>query len=89
MLSQVQKQGGQGSGGPQLTGAASLVKGMRQLEKKNIITDYQSRKYKWEDLGVPTEVIHALEDLKMDKPSLIQAQSIKEIVPEKSTNFMF
>ena len=62
---------------------------MRQLEKKNIITDYQSKKYKWEDLGVPEELIHALEDLKMDKPSQIQAASIKEIVPNKSSNFMF
>ena len=48
---------------------AQLIKGMRQLDKKNIIQDLQSKKKSWEDIGVPEEIIFSLEDLKMDKPS--------------------
>ena len=62
----------------------SLVKGMRQIEAKNIVTDLQSKKKKWEDLNIPEELIHALEDLKMNKPSIIQAASIPKILENRN-----
>lgn len=69
----------------------SLVKGMRQLEQKNIITDLQSKKKKWEDedMGVPEDIRFTLEDLKMDKPSIIQAAAIPKINANKQENFLF
>ena len=44
---------------------------MRQLENKNIVMDLQSKKASWDDLKVPEEIKHVLEDLKMNKPSII------------------
>lgn len=52
---------------------------MRQLDKKNIVLDLQSKKSTWNDLKVPDEIKHVLEELKMNKPSIIQAHAIPRI----------
>jgi len=62
---------------------------MRQLDKKNIVVDFQSKKKKWTDLGVPENLIHNLEDLKMDVPAIIQAASIPKILEQPTQNFLF
>ena len=48
-----------------------LIKGMRELEFKNVVTDLQSKKKTWDDLKIPDELKHQLENMKMDKPSII------------------
>lgn len=48
-----------------------LIKGMRQLENKNIVLDLQSKKCSWDDLKVPDPIKHVLEELKMNRPSII------------------
>jgi hypothetical protein len=51
--------------------STELVKGMRQLENKNVVVDFQSKNKTWTNLGVPEKIIHNLEDLKMDRPAII------------------
>ena len=43
----------------------------------------------WEQMGVPEPVIHALEDLKMNKPSIIQSVSIPKILGDRTSDFLF
>ena len=62
---------------------------MRELSTKNIIHDMQSKKKSWEDIKVPEELRFSLEDLKMDKPSIIQANSIPKINDNQSENYLF
>ena len=64
---------------------------MRQLGTKNIITDLQSNRKKWddEDMAVPQPIRYSLEDLKMDKPSIIQAAAIPKINASPGENFLF
>ena len=38
---------------------------------KNVVTDLHSKMKSWQDLQLPKELVEALEDLKMDKPSII------------------
>jgi superfamily II DNA/RNA helicase len=52
---------------------------MRQLENKNIVLDLQSKKCSWEDLKVPDPIKHVLEELKMNRPSIIQAHAIPRV----------
>ena len=47
------------------------IKGMRELENKNIIQDLVSKNHTWQAFNVPQEIIDELEDMKMDKPSKI------------------
>lgn len=49
----------------------------------------QSNKYSWDDLLVPEELKHILEDLKMNKPSIIQATSIPKVNKNVDENFLF
>ena len=56
---------------PESNNGTKLVKGMLQVESKNVIIDLQSKKKTWEDLEIPEQIVCALEDLKMHKPSII------------------
>jgi ATP-dependent RNA helicase DeaD len=60
-----------------------------QLDNKNVVSNMHSKKFKWEDIGVSPEIIKALEDLKMQKPSIIQAASILKIIKEREKDFLF
>ena len=51
--------------------SSDMIKGMRELENKNIIQDMVSKKHTWQAFDVPQEIIEELEDMKMDKPSNI------------------
>lgn len=62
---------------------------MRQLENKNIVLDLQSKKSSWEDLKVPDPIKHVLEELKMNRPSIIQAHAIPRVNEQLSENFLF
>jgi superfamily II DNA/RNA helicase len=55
---------------------------MKAVEGKNFITDLQSKKHSWNDLGLPDWLIPNLtgHPLVYEKPSLIQAKSIPLIV---------
>ena len=65
-----------------------LIKGMRQLEFKNVVIDMHSKKTTWNDLKVPEEIQAELEDLKMTKPSIIQAAAVRRIC-DSQENFLF
>ena len=67
----------------------SLIKGMRELGFKNIVTDMQSKKKTWADINVPEQLLNRLNDLAMDKPSIIQAFSIPKILEEPPVNYLF
>ena len=72
---------------------------MRELESKNIIVDLQSQKKTWDDMNVPSFLIlhlggpsavkEVLDELKMHKPSVIQAKAIPMIMDDQSKNFLF
>ena len=62
---------------------------MRQLENKNIVLDLQSKKCSWEDLKVPDPIKHVLEELKMNRPSIIQAHAIPRVNDQCQDNFLF
>ena len=68
---------------------AKLIKGMRELSFKNIVTDMQSKKKSWADIGVPEELLNRLNDLAMDKPSIIQAFAIPKILEDPPQNYLF
>jgi superfamily II DNA/RNA helicase len=55
---------------------------MRELESKNIIVDLQSQKKTWDDMNVPSAVKEVLDELKMHKPSVIQAKAIPMIMDD-------
>ena len=67
----------------------SLIKGMRELGFKNTVTNLQSKKKTWDDLNVPKELQEELSDMKMDRPSIIQAGSIDKIMEQADENFLF
>jgi superfamily II DNA/RNA helicase len=58
---------------------------MKAVEGKNFITDLQSKKFTWKDLGLPEWLIPNLTDhpLKYEIPSIIQAQAIPLIINER------
>ena len=58
----------------------TLVKGMRQVQGKNVVVDLQSKTRTWEDLKVRGDLIEGLKALQMDRPSVIQAFSIPKIM---------
>ena len=62
---------------------------MRELGFKNIVQDMHSKKTSWEDIGVPKSLLNSLNDLAMDKPSVIQAFSIPKILAEPRENLLF
>ena len=62
---------------------------MKELEFKNVITNFESKKKDWNDLNVPKEVLNVLFDMKMVKPSIIQAAAIPNIMNDPTTNFVF
>lgn len=66
-----------------------LVKGMRQMKNKNIIVDYHSKKSTWDIIGVPANIKDQLFALGFDKPSIIQAVSIPEVLAAPTDNFLF
>jgi superfamily II DNA/RNA helicase len=43
----------------------------------------------WSQMGLTEELVHSLEDLKMDKPSIIQAASIPKILANRDQDFLF
>lgn len=61
---------------------------MRELGFKNIVTDMQSKKT-WTEIAVPDLLQNRLNDLKMDKPSNIQASAIPKIMKEPHENLLF
>ena len=67
----------------------NLIKGMRELGFKNIVTDMQSKKTNWSDINVPEKLLNRLNDLKMDKPSIIQAFAIPKIMQEPAESYLF
>ena len=62
---------------------------MRELGFKNVVTNLESSKKDWNDLKVPKEIQEVLFDMKMVKPSIIQATAIPNIMNEAQTNFVF
>jgi ATP-dependent RNA helicase DDX19/DBP5 len=66
-----------------------MIKGMRELENKNMVVDLQSKKASWNDLKISDEIKFVLEELKMNKPSIIQAHAIPRINDNDSDNFLF
>ena len=60
----------------------NLIKGMRELTFKNVVTDMQDKKVSWQQINVPENLLNRLNDLKMDKPSKIQAFAIPKILEE-------
>lgn len=66
-----------------------LIKGMRQLEFKNVVTNLESKKATWQSLGVPESFQLGLSELAYSKPSIIQAISLPHITENPGTNFLF
>ncbi len=62
---------------------------MREISYKKIVTNLESTKKNWNDLNVPKEIQDVLFDMKMLKPSIIQAVAIPNLMNEASTNFVF
>ena len=62
---------------------------MRELSFKNVVTNLESTKKGWNDLNVPKEIQEVLFDMKMLKPSIIQATAVPNIMNEPTTNFVF
>jgi len=68
----------------------SMIKSVASLDWKNKVTNLESKKSTWEDLGVPQNLIErGLFDMNYKKPSQIQAHSIPKIVQNPNQNFMF
>ena len=44
---------------------------MRELEQKNIVVNFESKKTSWEDLKVPENIIAGLCKMSYMKPSII------------------
>ena len=59
--------------------------------KKNIVKDIQSKKNKWEDFNVPQWLINNLCDpnFNYQRPSIIQAFAIPQILDNPKENFIF
>eukprot|EP00347_Sterkiella_histriomuscorum_P021753 403332884 len=67
-----------------------LIKGMRSLEFKNIITDLQSKKVMWKDIEVPDIMVqNGLSEMDYSKPSQIQAHAIPKIMQNSSESYLF
>ena len=49
----------------------TIIKGMRQIECKNIVVNFESRKQTWESLKVPQEIVDGLTKMSYFKPSII------------------
>jgi len=64
------------------------IKGMMQVENKNIIKDLTSKKL-WSELKVPEEIIKGLALLEFTRPSLIQSYSLPHIDENRTKNFVF
>ena len=64
---------------------------MKAVEGKNFLKEGQSKKFDWEDFGVPDWLISNLSDMPLmyEKPSSIQAQSIPLIIGNRDQNFIF
>ena len=67
----------------------SLVKGMMQVEGKNIVQNLQSTKTDWDSLGVPKEIQSGLLTMSYNRPSIIQAFSLQRILENRKSNFAF
>lgn len=66
-----------------------LIHGMRQLEFKTIVVDFQSKKQTWDTLNVPKELQEGLARMAYKRPSIIQSVSIPNVMEKPDTNFMF
>ena len=75
--------------GDDASDTSRLIKGMRELGFKNIVQDMHSKEKSWESIGVPANLQNQLNDLAMDKPSIIQAFSIPKILAEPRENLLF
>lgn len=62
---------------------------MRELGFKNTVINLQSKNKTWEDLKIPKDIQDELSEMKMDRPSIIQAGSIDKIMTEEKENFLF
>ena len=60
-----------------------MYKSTISIANKNVVYDYQSKSMTWEKIGLSEELIEALEDMKMDKPSIIQSHSIPKILADR------
>jgi superfamily II DNA/RNA helicase len=69
--------------------SGALVKGMMQVEGKNIVQNLQSTKSDWDSLQVPKAIQLGLLKLSYNRPSIIQAFSLQRILQNKETNFAF
>ena len=49
----------------------TLIKGMRQMEQKNIVQNLQSNKKDWDVLQVPKDIQQGLFSLHYMRPSII------------------
>ena len=68
---------------------SKLIKGMRELEVKNVVVNLESKNETWVTLGVPSDIEQGLANLSYFKPSIIQAKSIPFIVNNPSQNYGF
>lgn len=66
-----------------------MIKGMRQLEQKNIVQNLQSQKKDWDQLGVPANIQSGLIALSYTRPSIIQSHSLRHILDNPTTNYAF
>ena len=48
-----------------------IIKGMRQLDFKNVVVNLESKHATWEKMGVPAELEKGLNYLSYSKPSII------------------
>lgn len=58
----------------------------------NVVNDLQSKKFKWEDLGLPQWLIDKLENppITFARPSIIQSKAIRSLMEkEERRNFIF
>ena len=64
---------------------------MKTIEGKKFLKDLQSKKVSWKDLEVPEWLINNLTgvQLKYEKPSIIQANAIPEIMKNRDQNYIF
>ena len=51
--------------------SGKLIKGMRELEIKNVVVNLESKNETWVTLGVPSDIEQGLASLSYFKPSII------------------
>lgn len=66
-----------------------LVKGMKQVEGKNYIQQFESKSGSWEAFNTPEKLIYNLRNYGYTVPSVIQNVAIKHIMLPENSNYLF